>query len=794
MKKGEVSFSMSAISLAVRSALALACALPLAARAQDDEGEAEVKALICPTNSFDIGLINVPTDSQKFGEYNGLDSSGLYLLGAFDLRGGAYCGQSGDTMRWQATGSNLGTTSRNVGASVADQGHWTFGIGYDQLRHYTSNDSYQTPFDGSMGGNFFTLPADFGVINTTTTTSSGVIVSQNMGTRTMTPTQLAAFHREDVYTERENTTFNVGYIFNRQWNVKFDFRRLNQSGAKLIGSGTDAWNLLDSGGYRWGAERVAILMNPTDYKNDTFDISLNWVGKKAYASAAYYGSLFHDNNSGISWMNPYVQGGTGDAPDPPTGTIPPMGFPINTMSTPPSNSLHQVSLTGGYIFSPATKLVGGISYGRNTQNASYSGTYTTVPDTVPVLPVGSLDGVVVNEHADIKLTHQPTRALTLTAGFKFNERSNRTPSYEYTFLDLGGDEQTVVNIPMSNKRYQGELSADYRFNSHQRLHLGYEYDAVDRWCRNALANNAQGVLSDTNQGYYTVASCVQVPKNKENRFGGKYTIRFGESVDVYASYEHAHRNATVNASFYNPMQANEEGFENYGFLAFFDASRSQNLFKGGVTWQATNKLSLGLNGRRTKDNYDSTLGVQDGESASANLDASFSYSENGVISAYASWQKRTRTLLTASGRDALVLRPTLWSNDLADRDNTLGLSARQKHLLHGKLELMEDITYSLSKSKYVTTLVQNINPAVGNQGESPNVSSELTQVKISGAYELNRASTIEVGYLYQRLKSNDYYYNAYQFGFTPTTLLPTGQKAPDYSVNTVFAAYRYTFQ
>lgn len=50
------------------------------------------------------------------------------------------------------------------------------------------------------------------------------------------------------------------------------------------------------------------------------------------------------------------------------------------------------------------------------------------------------------------------------------------------------------------------------------------------------------------------------------------------------------------------------------------------------------------------------------------------------------------------------------------------------------------------------------------------------------------------GYLYQRLKSSDYFYSAYQFGFTPTTLLPTNQQAPNYTVNTIFVAYRYSFR
>ena len=205
-------------------------------------------------------------------------------------------------------------------------------------------------------------------------------------------------------------------------------------------------------------------------------------------------------------------------------------------------------------------------------------------------------------------------------------------------------------------------------------------------------------------------------------------------------------------------------------------------------------IRVGVNGRHMKDDYDSILGVQNGDASSANVDLNYSVSENVSFGGYASWQKRTRDLLTASGRDALHLRPTLWSNTLADRDNTVGLNGRQKGLLKGKLELSEDFTYALSKSKYYTTLVQNIPPAVGNLGTSPNISSDVKQFRAMGTYDLNPSSKLMLGYLYQRLKSNDYFYNAYQYGFTPASLLPTNQQAPNYSVNTGCVAYRYSFR
>ncbi len=44
------------------------------------------------------------------------------------------------------------------------------------------------------------------------------------------------------------------------------------------------------------------------------------------------------------------------------------------------------------------------------------------------------------------------------------------------------------------------------------------------------------------------------------------------------------------------------------------------------------------------------------------------------------------------------------------------------------------------------------------------------------------------------MKSNDYLYNAFQYGFTPSSVVPTNQVAPNYDVNVVYMAYRYSFK
>ena len=44
------------------------------------------------------------------------------------------------------------------------------------------------------------------------------------------------------------------------------------------------------------------------------------------------------------------------------------------------------------------------------------------------------------------------------------------------------------------------------------------------------------------------------------------------------------------------------------------------------------------------------------------------------------------------------------------------------------------------------------------------------------------------------IRVDDYLYNGFQYGYNPTGMLASNQQAPNYDVNLVFIAYRYSFQ
>lgn len=817
MKTTKGVFVINTLTLAVQGALVVMLGMPLAVQAQNAEEGAtaqntaaavppqdatddEAAALKRPTNFVEIGALNVSRDSAKFGEYNGLNKSGPYAIGNFSVRGGDAYGDGNGTLRWGVKGTDLGTTSRELGANVANQGTWNLGVGYDELSHNIT-DTYSTPFQGSMGGNRFTLPTSFGVINTAAPGTDGLTVNQR---QSLSP--------QDVHSDRKNTSFTAGYNFDRQWNVKLDFNHLEQSGAKLLGVAGEKVGGAGVGGIStWAGQTPMVLMNPTNYTTDTLNLAANWVGEKGYMTAAYFGSFFRDNNNSLSFSNPFqTTKATGFAPS---------AFPQQAISTMPSNDFHQLNLTGGYSFSPTTKLSGGLSYGRNTQNDAYA---TSVGQAFGTFP-SSLQGLVVSTHADLKLTNQTTKDLLLSAGFKYNERDNQTASNTYSWdhiNEFATPGQTAVNAPMSNKKTQLELAGDYRINKDQKLRLSYEYEQIKRWCNNGVANSGNGLINFSNLAYwggaaYSATTCAEVPESNENKLAANYKLKVSDAVNFNAGYGYSRRKSDINPAFYNPMQteAGGEGFEVPGFVSYFQASRREQLLKAGANWQPTEKLSLGLTGRFTDDKYDDlTYGVQNGHSWSLNLDATYSYSEDSSVSAYVTSQNSTRDLTnlqSAATKAGLPSASALslpvgatWTNKLNENDMTFGLGTRKAGLMNGKLDLAGDLTYSIGKTGYGTQFNYTSANTGGSTcssafyltcGDLPDINNKLIALKLTGSYKVDKASRVMLGYMYQHLTSNDFFYNAYQVGATPTTLLPTNQQAPNYNANVVSVTYIYTF-
>jgi hypothetical protein len=190
--------------------------------------------------------------------------------------------------------------------------------------------------------------------------------------------------------------------------------------------------------------------------------------------------------------------------------------------------------------------------------------------------------------------------------------------------------------------------------------------------------------------------------------------------------------------------------------------------------------------------------VNNGEIWSLNLDANYALSEKTSVTAYYTVQRKQRDLFSASSTAALTGTTSgTWFNRLNDYDDTIGLGARHGGLMAGKLNVAADLTLSIANSGYNTMLNYTCTAsgtAGANCGNIPDINSKLMQMKLTGDYLIDKTSKIKAGYVYSHLTSNDWYYNAYQYGYTPTTLMPTNQLSPGYSTSTVYVLYDYSFR
>jgi hypothetical protein len=78
--------------------------------------------------------------------------------------------------------------------------------------------------------------------------------------------------------------------------------------------------------------------------------------------------------------------------------------------------------------------------------------------------------------------------------------------------------------------------------------------------------------------------------------------------------------------------------------------------------------------------------------------------------------------------------------------------------------------------------------------DMPEVSTQTTELRFNAQYIIDRVSAVRFLYWFQRLKSNDFAYDGMQVASAITSVIPTNEQAPNYSVNVFGVSYTRTFR
>ena len=247
-------------------------------------------------------------------------------------------------------------------------------------------------------------------------------------------------------------------------------------------------------------------------------------------------------------------------------------------------------------FTRTTKLVVFGSYARNTQNSLF----LTNP-TTPVVPVSSLNGLVVTTAFNAKFTTKVTRKLALATAYKFDNRDNRTPIHIFQYADaeespaananfvagpnnpLGAvvAQNANANRPYSRRLNLATFDSDYAIAKGQWVKAGYDFERINRECHGAWIGCADAAI--TNESTIRGEWRMNAGPNINARVGYTYSMRrtpdYNENAFLalvpYAGVVPA--TATGGVSALSFMTAN--GWNGWGPAAGFTAtSGNQNLF------------------------------------------------------------------------------------------------------------------------------------------------------------------------------------------------------------------------
>lgn len=713
----------------------------------------KLKDLTQIRSSIEVGAYHTSDDSFRFGRYSGLNEQGANAVLNLDvLRRGAYDGDSAEY--WSFKGARLGLDSREAAFEFGVQGKYKIRVDYDQIPSFRS-DSTRTIFDGA-GSTNLTLPSNW-------------VGSGNTAGMTQLLPNLKSF---DLKTERRQTGLGLSGVLSPHWDYSTSYKHETKDGNKSIGA------VFGNSG---GNPRAVILPEPVDYTTQQIDAALRYTTGKLQVQAAYYLSLFSDNNNALVWSNPYTAI---------SGWAPGAGFPSGRgqLSLPPDNKFHQASLNAGYNFSDRTRLSASVARGRMTQNDTFL-PYTNIPTlaasiTQP-LPRNSLDGRIDTTVVNLRIASRPWPDFSWNASYRYDDRDNKTPRDEYVYI--GGDSQLQLtgvtsdrrrfNEPYSYKEEQFKADATYRVFGHTDLSAGVQHSKIDR------------TYSEREQA-------------DENTYNLGISTEISERFSGHLRYTHAQRDGSTyvgNEPFlsgYSPGYTSTVpgGFENLpGLRKYFLANRDRDQLNATVSFTPTEAWTLSAAVDHARDKYnESELGLVDARIDSFSFDTV--YAPSPLWSAYAFYtyeklasNQNGHSFSGGAAKLVTAFDPNRdWFVDHRDYIDSYG-AGYKRSLASRHLDFGVDYLYSKSRS--------DLGFAAGSAlltRPLPRDVTRLDSLNVYGTYKMRENMSLRMSYWHERYHSIDWAVD----GIAPNTLanvILLGENSPDYKVHVMSLSVIYRF-
>jgi MtrB/PioB family decaheme-associated outer membrane protein len=715
-----------------------------------DLDDPEIAELVEIRSFIEFGLGYVDDDSFRFGRYTGLHKEGGYGVLNIDWYRRAPF-DSPDPTYTRLQTRNLGLSSRSASFEHGRQGDYGVRLDYRQIPIYRS-ESARTIFNGS-GGNTLTLPTGW------------VAAGNTVGMTQLLP----SLQPVELRHERRRFGFGLDKLLSDRWGVSTNFRHENKQGIK-----TNAGLFGNSG----GNPRSVLLAEPVDYETREVDVALHYSDRQKQFQVRYLVSLFDDNNSKLTWQNPFSTI---------SGWQPTSGYPaIGELATPPDNQFHQLSLAGGINWGNGMRLTSDLAFGRMTQDEDFLNLTANpvIAQTITQpLPRTSLDGRIDTTVANVRLGARPSHAFHWNASLRYDDRDNRTPRDEYVYI--GGDSTVQETAANSSRR---RFNMPYSFTETRlKLDAGYRFAPRTQLSGEIERRDTERTYSEREDADETIFG-LKLRHASSDWFSTSLQVsRADRSGSTY------HGDATF-LSTYSPgyVAYRTDAWENPpGFVRFNIADRIRDRVGAGITLTPNAFWSIGLDAQRIEDDYrKSALGLRASDTEMFTFNVSFMPSAN--------WSNHLFYVRENSGMDqyghSLAATPSVdltnparaWAAFHRDKVDTAGAGFKWT-ADDSRLSLGAEYVYSRTHSQIDVTTGSALTSA-----PLPADRTRLNSITLNGQYRLRDNLSLKMQLWNERYRSTDFALDNVDPNQLANVIL-LGEDSPDYKVNVVTFSLVYRF-
>jgi len=663
---------------------------------------------------FELGAIYVGEDSLYYGNYTGLNEEGFKSIVNIDATANL-----SEEERVRLKVDNAGLDSRTALLSWSRRGKYDVYTSWDELPSYEY--PAQIVYSGSGTSNL-SLPSDWFA-----STPPPINSTQDMD-------QLAAsLHTEDIGTKRKQLELGGDFWIDSNWQLLTSYRNVTKEGLSVIAGpiGTSPGNT-----------RVALLAEPVGWNDHQIDLALGYSADAGRFDIKYHASIFQNSFESLGWESPFSDAGSARYSD-------------GRLALSPDNQFHQISLSGNYLLSRATRtrLSAVYAYGLMLQDEDFL-PYTINPGGAGnSLPANSLDGRVVVQNANVRLVSQPHKDLRLDASYRFSDRDNQTDQLSFDYITADSNPSsttTVVNQPYGYQKHDINLDAKYRLHPKADFIAGYDYERMQR-------HNSER------------------DHTSEDTYRAKLQLRPTTQLQTGISLAHS----TRDGSDYEPA-----GEENPLLRKYNLADRDRDTAAISISYQPKETVSVSASLARSRDDYtDTEIGLRNSDSDNFNLDTSVQLSKDLSAHAFYSWER----IRSDQAGSETPIDPD-WKAEYDDRIYSIGLGLKKANAFTPKLDISLDYVYSNGKGSVDLNAPGSLVPV----NDFPDLSTKVHTLKLTADYRVKSHTSVRVGYQYEKYSSDDWAVD----GVYPDSLqnvLTIGAEAPNYNQHLFWASVIHKF-